>query len=891
MKHSKPKYMIKTMTRKTALLMSALLLFSGTISLLTLPAHAAVTATLGLSGSGLIKGCPSNIGITFDTGGNDVLAIDSVVNITGSATLNSASLGAQFPLQANKELNAGQLKLSGARNIGSGSYKGTGTFGTFSLTPDLSTTSLTLGFAGAGISIADTSYVNVYSSSTGIVLPVADRYNSDISGGFCTPDTQAPNFNLTSPTANSNYNPADSDITFILSDNRTGVNISTLNFSVNGSTISSGNYSSQENSGSYQITYNPPVDFVYGSTVSVAINNVCDNNTPANCLTQTKSFNVESPGCGNGIVDAGESCDDGGGNDDACPGSCSAAYCGDGYTYFGVEACDDGNNVSKDGCSATCVFDAAEGTTVEVEKIVEVPADCPQLNPSAPEEGATTVVEVPVYVTAESMPDEQVRDEVTSASALVLKETVEVESYDAAIPATQAEATDCATTYPDGSEDSDSDGLSDRTECFIGTDPSDTDTDSDGCTDGREVNELTNKNPLNSGDCSTEYIANVVEKQVTITNPKAGWIVNNLEINGITPEGTNTVVVVAVPSESGALTNLTASLANLISNPKNGTGDLELARAAAIAYANEYDMLTLGKAASDIDVDAIKLAQAGETPNLSFLEANLIELNGLSSNAVHLGQSSSLADSPTDLGGLYFSIEAVVTPDTDGRWFDLIATSQMDDGTKISSLPIRIFIDTESLAATPVPQSIGGVPVTGSPVALGNGIFIKNAIAQADGSYEIQITDDQPTIEGSTEFGSQVYAVWESLVLSSSVIADSDEGSFAIQAPKTLAANTGHKVSLYAVKADESGNKLRSDSVDVYFRVNTPAFPWAIVLWPLIGLLVLATLTFGFMGRMGKKRNIAQDLADKNRSTSDYGSSVAPEHAAKQEEVEAAFRK
>lgn len=69
--------------------------------------------------------------------------------------------------------------------------------------------------------------------------------------------------------------------------------------------------------------------------------------------------------CGNGVIEEGEICDDGGNNgnyayhqanrycNDVCDGW--APYCGDGnlQTEYGEE-CDDGNNISGDGCSASC---------------------------------------------------------------------------------------------------------------------------------------------------------------------------------------------------------------------------------------------------------------------------------------------------------------------------------------------------------------------------------------------------------------------------------------------------------------------------------------------------------------------------------------------------------
>ncbi|MEX1368646.1 MAG: DUF4215 domain-containing protein [Nannocystaceae bacterium] len=59
--------------------------------------------------------------------------------------------------------------------------------------------------------------------------------------------------------------------------------------------------------------------------------------------------------CGNLVVDDGEQCDDGNGDDtDACPGTCQDAFCGDGFTWAGMEDCDDGNVADTDACLSTC---------------------------------------------------------------------------------------------------------------------------------------------------------------------------------------------------------------------------------------------------------------------------------------------------------------------------------------------------------------------------------------------------------------------------------------------------------------------------------------------------------------------------------------------------------
>ncbi len=76
------------------------------------------------------------------------------------------------------------------------------------------------------------------------------------------------------------------------------------------------------------------------------------------------------PVCGNGVVDAGEECDDGNNlNGDGCSAVCVTEFCGDG-TMQGTEQCDDGNNVDGDGCSAACVLESCG------DGVVQAPEQC-----------------------------------------------------------------------------------------------------------------------------------------------------------------------------------------------------------------------------------------------------------------------------------------------------------------------------------------------------------------------------------------------------------------------------------------------------------------------------------------------------------------------------------
>lgn len=69
--------------------------------------------------------------------------------------------------------------------------------------------------------------------------------------------------------------------------------------------------------------------------------------------------------CGNGIIEAGESCDDNNtAPGDGCAADCSReAYCGDGTTDAG-ELCDDGNHISGDGCRSDCLSNEMCGNGV-----------------------------------------------------------------------------------------------------------------------------------------------------------------------------------------------------------------------------------------------------------------------------------------------------------------------------------------------------------------------------------------------------------------------------------------------------------------------------------------------------------------------------------------------
>ena len=86
-----------------------------------------------------------------------------------------------------------------------------------------------------------------------------------------------------------------------------------------------------------------------------------DSVTLLSLLAMTGNFWVPAappPVCGNGVVEAGETCDDHNTTDgDGCDSNCTPTTCGNGIVTAG-ETCDDGNHVAGDCCGASCQLES-----------------------------------------------------------------------------------------------------------------------------------------------------------------------------------------------------------------------------------------------------------------------------------------------------------------------------------------------------------------------------------------------------------------------------------------------------------------------------------------------------------------------------------------------------
>ena len=82
--------------------------------------------------------------------------------------------------------------------------------------------------------------------------------------------------------------------------------------------------------------------------------------TPSTLYAGTRTGGVFKlqQGCGNGILDADEQCDDSNNTDgDGCDSNCTLTGCGNGIVTI-PEQCDDGNTTDGDGCSSACQIQA-----------------------------------------------------------------------------------------------------------------------------------------------------------------------------------------------------------------------------------------------------------------------------------------------------------------------------------------------------------------------------------------------------------------------------------------------------------------------------------------------------------------------------------------------------
>ena len=837
--------MFKKMRKKSAIFIAALLL-ANQASLMVLPAVGAENVTLSLGDAALRNGCPGSIPINIDTGGEAVLAADVALNINGNAAVDSMVLGSALPMQACNDTSAPDIMLCGARQPGTGAFTGKGVYGTINVTP-AKTGTLSFSFDDETTNVINDSIEDVLGDMTGNDYKVTERFDVAVDGkGFCTPDTTAPTITV-SPSNGQNNVPVDTPVKLTLSDDRVGVDLNTLEFTVNGVNVDTFSYSKTGG------TYQPATPFDEGEKIEVEVK-ACDNSS--NCRTYNGNFRtappLPPPGCGDKNVDEGEDCDDGR-QTATCDRDCTFVTCGDGIINdVAGEQCDDFNKQSGDGCSSSCALEAPVEDKIYCDTYESgATYTCPLLEtkPSAAEQNpATENLSLPKENFGES-------DFAKSATSSVEETALRPAAKTVSLPtgAEQAEEIDpCILKY--GTEganfDHDGDGLSDRTECYSGTDPNLDDTDGDSCLDGEEINRFYT-DPL-VADCS---ISDYVEEEVLIIDPKPNWILTSLEVSGSAPRRSLTVGVTAFPAIQKTFSKVLTQFEGLLTVLKR---DVDSANSVAVqqklsdttnavenlqtAIQNTQDFIKENpNSYTDLTSELERLTTFLDSGAAAIMDGlkqaeslyNTLEKN--KTQPIFLGEVNNLQTvgvGNTTTAGFKLASEKELA---DGA-YDLVATAGFSDGGTKSSAPVRVFLSSSFDVKAPLPQTLDGIPI---------------------GLQEITTENRRPVLSGKSIYGAMVFATWESLVLESSIIADSAEGVFDIQPPRDLEIGEEHKVTVYAITETEEGFvRSKNTTVDFVVEKTSDSSVYYYTIGTALFLLLAGGLNFA-IGRAGRKKRMA----------------------------------
>lgn len=141
----------------------------------------------------------------------------------------------------------------------------------------------------------------------------------------------------------------------------------------------------------------------------------------------------------------------------------------------------------------------------------------------------------------------------------------------------------------------------------------------------------------------------------------------------------------------------------------------------------------------------------------------------------------------------------------DGQTYDLVAVSTLTQGGLVSSQPIRFTLESSLTIDPPELLSISSVDLGGQ-----SDLSQLEVRAPRKGVLEVR---------GKSELGQRIIALWEPIMMSSSVLVDSPSGEFVIHAPEPLQVNKNHTLTLYAL-AQQGEQDIRSDQVQLNFYLQ-----------------------------------------------------------------------
>ncbi len=247
-----------------------------------LPSTQAASLALTSAPPNLFPGCVISVDILINTQGQDVNAVDvflnynpaelTIVDQNPNIAGTQISKGVIFPVYATNtnEVNeaAGEIKVTAFDMFGA--YNGSGVYATlvFQGKPGVSSTDVTFEFTPGGT--LDSNVANLVAND---ILTSVQNQTYTFGTTPCNPDVQAPVVTNNSPINGSQDQAYDSNVSFTLTDNQSGIDLNSVSVQVYTSTYTqaSPQLSFTGDPLSYDFVINPVANFPFNTGITVVV--------------------------------------------------------------------------------------------------------------------------------------------------------------------------------------------------------------------------------------------------------------------------------------------------------------------------------------------------------------------------------------------------------------------------------------------------------------------------------------------------------------------------------------------------------------------------------------------------------------------------------------------